>query len=98
MGPPSEVKKGNHYAYEIHYLLVFTVKYRKALLKGEVEQVIIETARGIMERYDIVMEALGMDHDHLHLLCGSHLKPPGGSWCGFSRVSLPGRFSSANPR
>jgi len=74
MTSSGELKKGYHCAYQIHYHLVFPVKYRKALLDGEVEQIIIETARGIMERYDIEMEALGMDHDHLHLLCGAHPK------------------------
>ena len=74
MSPSGELQKGHHCAYQIHYHLVFPVKYRKALLDGEVEQIIIETARGIMERYDIEMEALGMDQDHLHLLCGAHPK------------------------
>jgi len=74
MSPLGEVKKGYHCAYQIHYHLVFPVKYRKALLDREVEQIVTETARGIMERYDIEMEALGMDRDHLHVLCGAHPK------------------------
>lgn len=38
-----------------------------------------ETAEGIGERYEIEMEALGMDKDHVHLLCGAHPKIAPGS-------------------
>ncbi len=68
------VKKGYHCAWQIHYHIVFPVKYRKALLDSEVGGIIQETAKGIEERYEIEMEAVGMDKDHIHLLCGSHPK------------------------
>ena len=55
-----EVQKGYHYAWQIHYRLVFPVKYRKALLDKMVIKIIEETAEGIQERYAIEMEALGM--------------------------------------
>ena len=54
--------------------IVFPVKYRKALLDDEVTQIIEETAQGISERYEIEMEAIGTDKDHIHLLCGAHPK------------------------
>ena len=73
-----EVNKGYHCAWQIHYHLVFPVKYRKALLEKAVVEIIKETTHGIQERYAIEMEALGMDSDHIHLLCGAHPKiPPG---------------------
>jgi len=56
----SEVKK-DHCAWQIHYHIVFPVKYRKALLEEEVVEIIKETAIGIQERYAIEFEALGMD-------------------------------------
>lgn len=68
------VRKGYHCAWQIHYHIVFPVKYRKALLDNEVVEVIRETARGIEERYEIEIEAMGMDKDHIHLLCGGHPK------------------------
>jgi len=55
-----EVQKGYHCAWQIHYHLVFPVKYRKALLDKMVIKIIEETAYGIQERYAIEMEALGM--------------------------------------
>jgi putative transposase len=48
------------------------VKYRKALLDRDVVEIIRETAIGIQERYEIDLERIGMDSDHIHLLCGAH--------------------------
>ena len=69
-----EVQKGSHCAWQIHYHIVFPVKYRKALLSEEVLGVIVETVQGIEERYDIEMERLGCDREHIHLLCTAHPK------------------------
>ena len=69
-----EVQKGYHCAWQIHYQIVFPVKYRKALLDEMVVNIIEETAEGIKQRYAIEMEALGMDKNHIHLLCSSHPK------------------------
>jgi putative transposase len=68
------VRKGYHCAWQIHYHIVFPVKYRKALLDSEVQETIKQTASGISERYAIEMEAIGCDKDHIHLLCGAHPK------------------------
>ena len=68
------VNKGYHCAWQIHYHIVFPVKYRKALLGQEVAQIIKETTMGISERYAIDIEALGFDEDHIHLLCCAHPK------------------------
>jgi putative transposase len=69
-----KVRKGYHCAWQIHYHIVFPVKYRKALLDEEVIRIIRETAIGIEERYEVEFEALGMDRDHIHVLCGGHPK------------------------
>ncbi len=69
-----EVEKGSHCAWQIHYHIVFPVKYRKALLSEEVVGIIVETAKGISERYDIEMETIGCDREHIHLLCTAHPK------------------------
>lgn len=68
------VNKGYHCAWQIHYHMVFPVKYRKALIDTEVTEIIKETSLGIAERYAIEMEAIGSDKDHIHLLCGAHPK------------------------
>lgn len=69
-----DVKKGFHCAYQIHYHIVFPVKYRKALLRKDIEQELIQIAKEIQTRYDIEMEKLGADNDHVHLLCSFHPK------------------------
>lgn len=68
------VKKGSHCAWQIHYHIVFPVKYRKALPDEEVIQIIIETAGEITERYDMEFEQIGCDGDHIHLLSTAHPK------------------------
>jgi putative transposase len=69
-----EVNKGHHCAWSIHYHLVFPVKYRKVLLDRDVVEIIRETAIGIQERYEIEIERMGMDGNHIHLLCSAHPK------------------------
>ena len=75
-----KVKKGYHCAWQIHYHIVFPVKYRKALLEEDVVEIIKETAWGIQERYAIEFEALGMDRDHVHILCSAHPTSKSSSW------------------
>jgi putative transposase len=59
---------------QIHYHIVFPVKYRKALLDASVTRIIQETAAEIAERFPIEMEAVGTDLNHIHLLCSAHPK------------------------
>ena len=68
------VKKGYHCAYETHYHIVFPVKYRKALLSQEIERELIRITKEIEIRYDVEIEKLGADKDHIHLLCSFHPK------------------------
>ena len=68
------VHKASHCAWQIHYHVVFPVKYRRALLDEAVVKIIVETAVEISERYDIEFEQIGCDRDHVHLLCSAHPK------------------------
>ena len=70
----TEVEKGYHCAYQIHYHIVFPVKYRKALLTEEIKKSLEEIAKGIEERYGVEIEQMGCDENHVHLLCGAHPK------------------------
>jgi putative transposase len=76
-----------HFVFAVlHYHFVFAVKYRRALLDEQVtaeqvtaeqvtaEQVTAELVRisqDIQERYEIQIECLGTDKDHVHLLCAA---------------------------
>ncbi len=66
-----ELGKRPHAVYKIRYHFVTAVKYRKALLKPEVEECIRETMKGINERYNIIIDELGFDGDHIHIFCGA---------------------------
>ena len=66
-----ELGKTPHTVYKIRYHFVTAVKYRKALLKPEVEECIRETMKGINERYNIIIDELGFDGDHIHIFCGA---------------------------
>jgi putative transposase len=52
-----EYRRGAHTVYEIHLHLVWTTKYRKAVLAGEAATRV----------RDLIREICG-DHDHVHLL------------------------------
>ena len=69
-----DVRKGNHCAYSIHYHIVFPLKYRKALLNEPTVATLKRITHEIEERYDLTIEQLGADRDHVHLLCSAHPK------------------------
>ena len=60
--------------YQTHYHIVFPVKYRKALLRNDIERSLFTISKEIEERYDLEIEQLGADYDHVHLLCSFHTK------------------------
>lgn len=70
----NNVKKGYHCAYQTHYHIVFPVKYRKVLLSNEIETELVRIVHEIEMRYDLEMEKMGADNDHIHLLCSFHPK------------------------
>ena len=51
--------------------MVTTVKYRKTLLMGEIGNYIKEIMRGISERYEIAIDEIGFDENHIHIFCGA---------------------------
>lgn len=72
------VNKTHHNAYITHYHIVFPVKYRKALLTGDIPLAIKAIAEEISLRYDIEFEKMGFDQDHIHLLLSFPPKHSGG--------------------
>ncbi len=68
-GPP--LQRGWHNVYDLHYHCVFTVKYRRALLDAQVTKELVRISQDIEERYEIKIECLGTDQNHVHLLCAA---------------------------
>jgi putative transposase len=72
------LKREYHCVHESHYHIVLPVKYRKALLSEPIVQKVKEIAYEIEKRYQVDIEELGCDIDHIHLLCSFHPKYGGG--------------------
>ncbi len=66
------IQKTAHCAYDLHYHFNFAVKYRRAVLEPEVVTQLVRISLEIQERYEIEVECLGADRDHVHLLCAAH--------------------------
>ncbi len=66
-----ELGKTSHNVYKIRYHIVTAVRYRKALLNNEVEECIKETLKEISERYEIIIDEIGFDKNHIHIFCGA---------------------------
>ena len=64
----SDIWHWYHNVSECYYHIQITVKYRKSLLNKKVESVILESIRGIKERYAIEASHVGFDQNHIHLL------------------------------
>ena len=66
--------KGYHCAYDTHYHIVFPVKYRKALLSDHVTTEIKEISKKLAERYELDINQIGCDGNHIHILTTFHPK------------------------
>ena len=66
-----ELAKTSSCVYKIRYHLVTAVKYRKVLLSPEIENCLRDTLAGITARYEIVIDEVGFDGDHIHIFCGA---------------------------
>ena len=83
--------KGYHCAYDTHYHIVFPVKYRKALLSDTVTKEIKEISKRLEERYELEIEQIGCDKDHIHILTSFHPKYSIGQFADCSKASLPSK-------
>ncbi len=62
------IYKANHKVYELKYHFVLIIKYRKNLLEDEVEKYLKNVFEGICYKYDFVLETIGFDVNHVHLM------------------------------
>jgi len=72
------LKREHHCVHNSHFHIVFPVKYRKALLSEPIVRYIKNVAIQISEKYDLEIEEMGCDINHIHLLCSFHPKYGGG--------------------
>src|SRR5271166_1692256 len=63
-----EYRRGAHTVYEIHLHLVWTTKYRKAVLAGEAATRVRDLIREICGDHDVKIMKGHVSKDHVHLL------------------------------
>ena len=61
------LKASAHAVYDLKYHFVWTPKYRKHLLVGEVAQATQEIFRQVAEAYDMEIDTMEVMEDHVHL-------------------------------
>lgn len=79
-----------HAAYDTAYHLVWSPKYRKKILQGELAKRVGELLQEIAAHYDITIEELEVSTDHIHLFCSF---PP-----RYSIAQVVTRFKSLSAR
>lgn len=63
-----QVKHGRGYVYAIEYHIVWCVKYRHAVLSGQVAETLRELLNGVADEYGFGIESLEVVPDHVHVL------------------------------
>ena len=67
----SEYIHKSHNVTVLLYHFVCPAKYRRAIFSEEVTKTLVETCKGISERYEIYFIEIGTDKDHVHFLIQS---------------------------
>ena len=73
-----EIWRWHHNVSECYYHIQLTVKYRKNIFTDEIEKIIVEMMRGFKERYEIEIQTVGFDKNHVHFMCRFLPKYSGG--------------------
>ena len=63
----SPIKRTRHAVYDLKYHFVWTPKYRKQILKGDVAEFVEATLRRIAEEYEWAIDELAVQPDHVHV-------------------------------
>ena len=84
------LRRTPHAVYDTLYHLVWSPKYRRDVLQGEVQQRVRELFVDIAEQYDITIEEMEVSPDHIHIFCSF---PP-----RYSIAQVVTRFKSLSAR
>jgi len=63
------LRRTPHAVYDTLSHLVWSPKYRRDVLQGEIQQRVRELFVDIAEQYDITIEEMEVSPDHVHLFC-----------------------------
>jgi len=64
----SQFRRGRHVVYDLHAHLVFVTKYRRGCITERVAEVLGASFRKVCGDFDVVLEEIGWENDHVHLL------------------------------
>jgi len=84
------LRRTPHAVYDTLYHLVWSPKYRRDVLQGEIQQRVRELFADIAEQYDITIEEMEVSPDHVHIFCSF---PP-----RYSIAQVVTRFKSLSAR
>ncbi len=62
-----ELRNNNHSVFAIHFHLILVVKYRKKVINDEISERLKEIFRSIEGNYNIALEEMNFDLDHVHI-------------------------------
>jgi len=63
------LRRTPHAVYDTLYHLVWSPKYRRDVLQGEIQQRVRELCTEIAEQYDITIEQMEVSPDHVDIFC-----------------------------
>ena len=84
------IRRTSHTVYDTQYHLVWAPKYRRDVLRGNVQQRVKELFADIAIQFDIVIEEMEVSSDHVHIFCSF---PP-----RYSIAQVVTRFKSLSAR
>ena len=63
-----DLRNNNHSVFAIHFHLILVVKYRKKVINDEISKRLQDIFLYIQDNYNIALEELNHDIDHVHIL------------------------------
>lgn len=64
----AKYRKLSHTVYQCNYHVVFVPKYRYRILEGKVKDIVEQKIRQICEWYDVEIEEMSIQPDHVHIM------------------------------
>jgi putative transposase len=84
------IRRTSHTVYDTQYHLVWAPKYRRDVLRGDVQHRVKELFADIAIQYDIMIDEMEVSPDHVHIFCSF---PP-----RYSIAQIVTRFKSLSAR
>lgn len=64
----AKYRKLSHTVYQCSYHIVFVPKYRYRILEGKVKDIVEQKLRQICEWYDVEIDEMSIQPDHVHMM------------------------------